>query len=211
VFLFLVDIGLAFKTPNEDVVWVAIFVVQLLGWLRGDSVFGFAAGDVVLSPAGWLLISVRKMKHRPEFLDQPGLIAIPPAPEGHPRAKLIGILRRASDIDPLWYCRLESADLAGVRVKSGESAPAMFLTRKLRDMVKPMAASVPAGSVIGSHSWREMAAVACYHARFDTLRMAAHGFWRDPRTMFVSYIRPYMDSFPFCRFLAGVFDFLRGV
>eukprot|EP01050_Picozoa_sp_SAG11_P035755 SAG11_NODE_13266_length_662_cov_1.191829_1_plen_153_part_00 len=134
VFLFLVEKGLDFKTPNNDVVWVAIFVVQLLGWLRGDSIFGFAAGDVVLSPAGWLLISVRKMKHRTEFLDRPGLITIHPARDGHPRAQLISILRRAFHIDPLWYCRLANTDVSRVRVKVGESAPAMFLTLKLRDL-----------------------------------------------------------------------------
>ena len=41
-------------------------MVQLLGWLRGDSILGLSPGDVVLSPQGWFLISVRKMKHRPE-------------------------------------------------------------------------------------------------------------------------------------------------
>ena len=65
--------------------------------------------------------------------------------------------------------------------------------------------------MIGSHSWQEMAAVACYQAKFDTLRMSCHRFWRDPTTMWNSYIRPYKDSFPYCRFLVGVFDFLWAV
>ena len=41
--------------------------------------------------------------------------------------------------------------------------------------------------------------------------MSCHGFWRDLTTMWNSYIRPYKDSFPYCRFLAGVFDFLQAV
>ena len=56
-----------------------------------------------------------------------------------------------------------------------------------------------------------MGAVACYQAKFDSLRMACHGFWRDVATMWVSYVRPYKDVFPYSRFLASVFDFLRGV
>ena len=78
-------------------------------------------------------------------------------------------------------------------------------------MSRPLASTIPNGVVIGSHSWREMGAVACYQIWFDSLRMAGHGFWRDPTTMYVSYIRPYKDTFPCSRFLAAVFDFLRGV
>ena len=106
VFLYLVQLGLRFGTPPDVVTWVAIFLIQLLGWLRADSIVGFAAGDVVLSPVGWLLFSVRRMKHRPEFVERPGQIAIPPARDGHPRAQLILIMRRAFNCDPLWYCRL---------------------------------------------------------------------------------------------------------
>ena len=86
-----------------------------------------------------------------------------------------------------------------------------FLTQQLRRLSKPLAASIPKGAVIGSHSWREMAAVSCYLAWFDSLHMANHGFWRDPATMWSSYIRPYKDVFPYSQFIAAVFDFLRGV
>jgi hypothetical protein len=211
VFLFLVELGESRLASNETLFWVGVFILQLFGWLRGDSVHGFQPGDVVLSPAGWLLLSIRRMKGRPEFVQQPGLVSIPPAPAGHPRARLVAIIRRCFDLDPTWYCVLARADLSDISVKPGESAAAMFLTRRLRALTAPMAAHLPRGAVVGSHSWREMAAVACYQAKFDTLRMACHGFWRDPATMWSSYIRPYKDSFPFCRFLAGVMDFLRAV
>ena len=56
-----------------------------------------------------------------------------------------------------------------------------------------------------------MGAVNCFLARYDSLRMANHGFWRDVSTMWNSYIRPYKDEFPYSRFLGAVFDFLRGV
>ena len=93
----------------------------------------------------------------------------------------------------------------------GESIAAARSTRQLQRLTKPMAASIPDGIMIGSHSWREMGAVASFHARYDTIRMACHGFWKDPATMWVSYIRPYKDTFPYSRFLAEIFDFLRGI
>ena len=96
-------------------------------------------------------------------------------------------------------------------VATGESKHSQFLTQNLRRLAAPLASSLPKGVVIGSHSWREMAAVACFLARFDSLRMANHGFWRDVATMWNSYIKPYKDVFPYSRFLAMVFDFLRGV
>eukprot|EP01052_Picozoa_sp_SAG31_P070131 SAG31_NODE_28974_length_402_cov_2.937294_1_plen_84_part_01 len=46
----------------------------------------------------------------------------------------------------------------------------------------------PAGCKIGSHSWREMGCVASYLARYDSLRMANHGFWRDVQTTWQLYI-----------------------
>jgi hypothetical protein len=153
-----------------------------------------------------------EMKHRSEFLSQPGVISIPAAADGHPRYRLLRILRRCFDLcGPEWYLVLARADLKSVTVAVGESAPAGFLTQQLRRLSKPLAASIPKGAVIGSHSWREMAAVSCYLAWFDSLHMANHGFWRDPATMWSSYIRPYKDVFPYSRFIAAVFDFLRGV
>ena len=56
-----------------------------------------------------------------------------------------------------------------------------------------------------------MGCVASYLARYDSLRMANHGFWKDVQTMFKSYIEPFLDVFPYSPFLSRVFDFLRGV
>ena len=56
-----------------------------------------------------------------------------------------------------------------------------------------------------------MGAVAAFLARYDSLRMANHGFWRDPATMYRSYIAPFLDIFPYSQFLSRVFDFLAGV
>ena len=64
------------------------------------------------------------------------------------------------------------------------------------------------GLVVASHSWREMGAVASFHAKYDTLRMASHGFWKDPGTMWNNYIKPYKDTFPFCRFLAATVQYV---
>jgi hypothetical protein len=212
VFLYLVSCGESPLTSDADLVWIGTFVLQLFGWLRADSVAGFTPGDIVLSPAGWLVIAVRKMKHRSEFSVQPGMISIPPAPAGHPRARLLSVLRRCfRQLPASWYCSLARCDLSAVSVRTGESASAQFLTLQLRRLVRPMAHEIPAGVVLGSHSWREMGAVASFHAKYDTLRMACHGFWKDPGTMWNSYIKPYKDTFPFCRFLAATFDFLRAV
>ena len=46
VFLFLLSLGEQTSTV-DDLMWVGLFVLQLLGWLRGDSVAGLTAGDVV--------------------------------------------------------------------------------------------------------------------------------------------------------------------
>ena len=58
---------------------------------------------------------------------------------------------------------------------------------------------------------REMAAVACFLAGYDSLRMTNHGFWQDPATMYNAYIKPYKGSFPLSHILAQLFDFLRAV
>ena len=56
-----------------------------------------------------------------------------------------------------------------------------------------------------------MAAVACFHARYDSLRCACHGLLKDANTIWTSYIRPYKEVFPYSAFLAEVFDFLHAV
>eukprot|EP01052_Picozoa_sp_SAG31_P021746 SAG31_NODE_1697_length_7503_cov_11.474473_3_plen_148_part_00 len=145
-----------------------------------------------------------------EFVDQPGLIYIPAAPPQHPRQRLLAVLDRCRHLrGPDWFLHLQKA--MRPRVGVGECPHAALLSKQLQRLAKPLASSFSRGVVVGSHSWREMGVVACYQAKFDSLWMASHGFWRDVATMWVSYIRPYKDVFPYSRFLAAVFDFLRGV
>jgi hypothetical protein len=41
VFVFLVVLGESSTICDDDLKWIGIFVLQLLGWLRADSVAGF--------------------------------------------------------------------------------------------------------------------------------------------------------------------------
>ena len=43
---------------------------------------GFQRGDVKIDQYGYLNVTVRLMKMRPEFKVHPGLISIPPPPDG---------------------------------------------------------------------------------------------------------------------------------
>ena len=172
---------------------------------------GMQPGDVVLSPAGHLLVTVRRMKGRLDMEATPGLMSLPPAAERSARWRLYRIMRRASAISPTWYCAFARVGMSGVKCVTGEDKAAAFLTMKLRELTAPLKRELPKGAVIASHSWREMAAVACFHARYDSLRCASHGFWKDVSTMWTNYIRPYKEVFPYSAFLAEVFDFLRAV
>jgi hypothetical protein len=69
--------------------------------------------------------------------------------------------------------------------------------------------NLPVGATVSSHSFREMGATASAKAGFDSIRMAAHGHWREIATMYNSYIKPYLSAFPYSRFLAELNDFLR--
>ena len=62
---------------------------------------------------------------------------------------------------------------------------------------------------VSSHSWREMAAVACWRARYDSIRMANQGFWAKVDTMWSAYIKPFVGVFPPSPLLAQLFDWLR--
>ena len=131
----------------------------------------------------------------------------------HPRSRLFAILRRCfQQLGPAWYLLLRNQELfRAMQVQNGESRPAAWLTQQLQLLCAPVLHTLPAGCKVGSHSWREMGCVASYLARYDSLRMANHGFWRDVQTMFKSYIEPFLDVFPYSPFLSRVFDFLRGV
>eukprot|EP01047_Picozoa_sp_COSAG01_P077217 COSAG01_NODE_13828_length_1529_cov_90.571329_2_plen_54_part_00 len=53
-----------------------------------------------------------------------------------------------------------------------------------------------------------MAAVSCYRAQYNVMKMTDRGLWRDPNTMFTSYIRPFL-SFPYNAVLAELYDDLE--
>jgi hypothetical protein len=209
--LFVFLLQLAEQTQNVEVLcWCATLFVQLLGWLRGNSVGGFLAGDVRFEPySGSWLISVRKMKARPQFAVHPGLISIPPAADPmHVRSRVFRVLRRAAAADPLFYMVVANSS-DPVKVAAGADRSAAVLTRKLRQLAAPFMVSLPAGVMVASHSWREMAAVACYQARYDSLRMCEQGFWQAVGTMYSSYIKPFLAIFPFSPWVAELFDFLK--
>ena len=211
VFLYLLAMAEQLSARDDVVIWVAVFVLQLLGWFRGVTMSGILPGDVVLSPDGHLLVTVRRMKGRLDMEATLGLLSLPPAAERSARWRLYRIMWWASAISPTWYYAVARAGMCGVKYVTGEDKAAAFLTLKLRELTAPLKRELPKGAVIASHSWREMAAVACFHARYDSLRCASHGFWKDVNTMWTSYIRPYKEVFPYSAFLAEVFDFLRAV
>ena len=85
----------------------------------------------------------------------------------------------------------------------------MILTQQLRQVARPYIATLPAGQMVASHSWWEMAAVACWRARYDPTRMVAQGFWNKVDTMFTRYIKPFVSVFPHSLVLVALFDYLR--
>jgi hypothetical protein len=198
---------------GEDLDFIGTSLVQLLGWLRGNTVGGFQRGDVKIDQYGYLNVTVRLMKMRPEFKVHPGLISIPPPPDGdrhHARARAFAVLRRCFAANPTFYLAVRQS-VEPVFVQTGEDKAAALLTKRLRTLCHQLLLELPAGAIVASHSWREMAAVACFLAGYDSLRMTNHGFWQDPATMYNAYIKPYKGSFPLSRILAQLFDFLRAV
>jgi hypothetical protein len=201
---------------SDTLAWVGSFFLQLLGWLRGSSVGGFQAGDVRFDLLGNLVLSIRKMKMRPHFAVQPGLISIPPATTvRHIRSRVFAVLRRAFAANRHFYLITGRTVVAGPSwpapgaVPAGADRAAIVLTQQLRRVARPYIDSLPAGQMVASHSWREMAAVACWRARYDPTRMIAQGFWNKVDTMFSGYIKPFVSVFPHSPLLAGLFDWLR--
>jgi hypothetical protein len=96
-------------------------------------------------------------------------------------------------------------------VPAGSDRVAAAITQELRRIGKHYIASLPPGQIIACHSWREMGAVSCFLAKYDSNRMAAHGFWESVGTMYSKYIKPYKSVFPYSRWLAALFDFLWAV
>ena len=76
LFMHLLELG-ELCADRATLSWVGTWFVQLLGWLRGNSVGGLRRGDVRFDVMGYLLILVQVMKLKPQFLVRPGLVSIP--------------------------------------------------------------------------------------------------------------------------------------
>jgi hypothetical protein len=57
---------------------------------------------------------------------------------------------------------------------NGESA-SMLLTMDLRALCDAIKLGLPEGAAIGSHSWREMAAVSSHNVGYSDIRYCTHG------------------------------------
>ena len=85
---------------------------------------------------------------------------------------------------PGWEAYLGTQTTASAK---GGSVAAALLSEQLRLLTPD--ADIPRGCVVGSHSWREMMALAAYRAGKNWLRAAEFGFWRNPTTMWSSYVQ----------------------
>ena len=178
-------------------------VVQLLGWLRADSVAGMRPGDIAFDEAGALVLLIRWMKLRPAFKLNPGVIQIPAAGwPAHWRARAFGVLRRGLALPRHFLFTLTSLPPPS---KEGGAYAAGGLTGWLRELVQGL--PLPANAVVGSHSWREMACVSCWKAqpRKCVIAMQERGFWKKFQTMYGSYIEPFL-WFPRSLLLAELYD-----
>jgi hypothetical protein len=188
--------------------WLCLLTVQLLGWLRADSLAGLQKGDVVAGVDGRVQMAIRYMKNRPEFRVHPGMIDMA-APDGdstrrHWRVRAAHVLRRGEQLYPRWETLLSDL-VSNPNDKNGATASSV-MTGWLRKLT--VGVEIPGGAVVASHSWRETGAVSCHKANYDTMKMCEHGFWRDPNTMFTSYIRPFLH-FPRSALLAELYDCLQ--
>ena len=182
--------------------WCALLVLQLLGWFRAMTIAGLQRGDVYFGVTGELYVRVRYMKMRKIMEREPGLLMIPAAPAGHWRARALAILHRADILCPGWECTLADRCKPGER---GGSVASNLLSQQLRTLVPD--AELAHGDMVGSHSWREMMALAAHRAGCNPMRAAEHGFWAQPETMWTSYVKPYL-TFPRSPICEEIVDFL---
>ena len=208
VFMHLLRTALS-STDGAALDRIANHLLMLLGWFRADTMAGLRDGDVSFDAFGHLNVLIRHMKMRPEYRARPGLMTISPGPSAspsHTRCIVFWILQQALLRNPSvfsWVGRQVSPS-----DRNGETA-SMLLTADLRALCDAAKLGLPEGAVIGSHSWREMAAVSSHKAGYSYIRCCTHGHWREISTMFNSYIKPYLSSFPYSKFMAELFDFLR--
>jgi hypothetical protein len=111
--MYLLAVAEQLSARDDVVIWVVVFVLQMLGWFRGVTMAGMQPGDVVLSPAGHLLVTVRWMKGWLDMEATLGLMSLPPAAERSARWRLYRIMRRASAISPTWYCAVARVGMSG--------------------------------------------------------------------------------------------------
>ena len=113
-------------------------------------------------------------------------------------------------MDPAFFTVVHNVKVEQ-QVAAGSDRVAAAITEELRRRRRKYMLALPKGQTVSCHSWREMAAVACFLAHYDTNRMAAHGFWDSVSTMYSAYIKPYKSLFPYSQWLSQLFDFLRAV
>eukprot|EP01050_Picozoa_sp_SAG11_P033451 SAG11_NODE_11371_length_765_cov_1.138138_1_plen_119_part_00 len=85
---------------RDDLFWVCVLLLMLLCWFRADTMAGIRRGDVRFARDSSLVVTVRKMKGRPEFVRRPGLVQVPPAGPCHPRGRIFVVLHRLLDVEP---------------------------------------------------------------------------------------------------------------
>eukprot|EP01050_Picozoa_sp_SAG11_P032323 SAG11_NODE_10455_length_830_cov_5.354309_1_plen_148_part_00 len=94
----LVQLGRA--AEGEDLFWICCLLVMMLCWFRVATLAMIQPGNVRFGRDGTLLMSVRGVKGRPEFLNQSALIQIKPSRQWHPRHEVLKVLHRLLDADP---------------------------------------------------------------------------------------------------------------
>eukprot|EP01050_Picozoa_sp_SAG11_P006801 SAG11_NODE_544_length_8629_cov_3.550229_1_plen_164_part_00 len=129
-----------------------------------STVVGLRAGDVRFVADGSLLVVARHVKGRPELVAQPALMQIPPAPPGHPRARVLYVIQRLLQSRPTGFADVRI--LCGQRTALSGNA-AVRLTTEFRRLVPARVLGLPEGAVVASQSFREMGAFAAVVARYN--------------------------------------------
>eukprot|EP01050_Picozoa_sp_SAG11_P016018 SAG11_NODE_2135_length_3772_cov_6.006534_4_plen_71_part_00 len=68
------------------------------------------------------------------------------------------------------------------------------MTAEFRRLVPPATLNLPPGTIVASHSFREMGATTAIKARYSGALGCAHGLWKRLATMHDRY---YFEAFPF--------------
>ena len=187
-----------------DLLWTASLLLMLLCWFRASTVAGLRGGDVRFAADGSLLVVARVVKGRPELVARPALMQIPPAPAGHPRARVLNVIRRLLQSRPTGFADVRV--MCGQRRALSTNASAR-LTAEFRRLVPADVLGLPEGAVVASQSFREMGASAAVVARYNLDVARRHGLWVRLNTMLEHYV---FDWFPASGFLERLFDWMAG-